>query len=245
MIELLRAGGEHVELRRDRCRGRSRTRRGSTCCAREVVAAGAGWSPRPRAGDAAAALAAAGAAPAAVRAPPRPLRRGALERRGRALARPGRRGLCRRGGVVRRRPLLVTANDYDVGLYNGDTGVVVDDGARGPLAAFARGAATGAAQPAPAAAVQTVHAMTVHRSQGSQFDTVTFLLPPAGVAAAHPRAALHRDHPGQDARPGGRHRGVRTPRGRPPGGPGQRAAAPLSCREFAECPLGQRVGAGS
>ena len=36
------------------------------------------------------------------------------------------------------RPLLVTANDYDVGLYNGDTGVVVRIG-DGVRAAFARG----------------------------------------------------------------------------------------------------------
>ena len=28
-------------------------------------------------------------------------------------------------------PLLVTANDYDVGLFNGDTGVVVDGGPLG------------------------------------------------------------------------------------------------------------------
>ena len=37
------------------------------------------------------------------------------------------------------RPLLVTANDYDLFLYNGDTGVVVDAPA-GVRAAFARGA---------------------------------------------------------------------------------------------------------
>ena len=36
-------------------------------------------------------------------------------------------------------PLLVTANDYEIGLYNGDTGVVVDDGTAGSIAAFGRG----------------------------------------------------------------------------------------------------------
>ena len=36
-------------------------------------------------------------------------------------------------------PLLVTANDYEIGLYNGDTGVVVADGDGGLVAAFGRG----------------------------------------------------------------------------------------------------------
>jgi exodeoxyribonuclease V alpha subunit len=75
------------------------------------------------------------------------------------------------------RPLLVTANDYEMGLYNGDTGVIVDTPA-GVRAAFARGAAATLFPPVRLDAVQTVHAMTVHRAQGSQFDRVTFLVPP-------------------------------------------------------------------
>ncbi|MPZ65858.1 MAG: exodeoxyribonuclease V subunit alpha [Pseudonocardiaceae bacterium] len=76
------------------------------------------------------------------------------------------------------RPLLVTANDYDLGLYNGDAGVVVHS-TQGPRAAFARGGAPTLVAPVRLSAVQTVHAMTVHRSQGSQFERVTALLPPA------------------------------------------------------------------
>ena len=38
--------------------------------------------------------------------------------------------------------------------------------------------------------------MTVHKSQGSQFDAVAVVLPDADVADPHPRAALHRRHPG-------------------------------------------------
>lgn len=73
------------------------------------------------------------------------------------------------------RPVLVTANDYDTGLYNGDTGVVVAT-ADGPRVAF-----PGRAPLAPSrlAEVATVHAMTVHRGQGSQFARVTVVLPPA------------------------------------------------------------------
>ena len=75
------------------------------------------------------------------------------------------------------RPLLVTANNYEMSLYNGDTGVIVEtpDGVR---AAFARGAAARLFSPVRLDAVQTVHAMTVHRAQGSQFDSVSFVMPP-------------------------------------------------------------------
>lgn len=78
------------------------------------------------------------------------------------------------------RPLLVTANDYALGLYNGDVGVVVaaDDGR--VLAAFDRGGQVVTVPPARLAGVETVHAMTVHKSQGSQFAAVTVVLPEPG-----------------------------------------------------------------
>jgi exodeoxyribonuclease V alpha subunit len=74
------------------------------------------------------------------------------------------------------RPILVTANDYGLGLYNGDTGVTVvrGDGLRAVLAAGAEPVefATGRLSD-----VDTMHAMTIHKSQGSQADEVTVLLP--------------------------------------------------------------------
>jgi exodeoxyribonuclease V alpha subunit len=76
------------------------------------------------------------------------------------------------------RPVLVTANDYGLGLYNGDTGVTVvgSDGLRAVIA--------GAEDPlefstSRLAEVETMHAMTIHKSQGSQADEVTVLLPPS------------------------------------------------------------------
>jgi exodeoxyribonuclease V alpha subunit len=75
------------------------------------------------------------------------------------------------------RPLLVTANDYELGLYNGDTGVVVDTG-QGVRAAFARGGEASMISPVRLDAVQTMHAMTVHRAQGSQFACVSVIVPP-------------------------------------------------------------------
>ena len=73
-------------------------------------------------------------------------------------------------------PLLVTSNDHEARVYNGDTGVVV---ARGDqlVAAFGRGSEPVLLHPGRLADVQTVHAMTIHRSQGSQYDTVSVLLP--------------------------------------------------------------------
>lgn len=74
------------------------------------------------------------------------------------------------------RPLLVTANDYGLQLYNGDTGVTVvrDDGLAAVVAA-----GTGPVEFSTSrlADVETVHAMTIHKSQGSQAQEVTVLLP--------------------------------------------------------------------
>jgi exodeoxyribonuclease V alpha subunit len=75
------------------------------------------------------------------------------------------------------RPLLVTSNDYGLGLYNGDTGVVVADEEGRAVAAFEQGAQVLRVSPSRLDAVETVYAMTVHKSQGSQFDTVALLLP--------------------------------------------------------------------
>ena len=77
------------------------------------------------------------------------------------------------------RPLLVTQNDYALRLYNGDTGVVVDGGGRRPVAVFDRGGSPLEVSPRRLAAVDTVHAMTVHKSQGSQFDAIAVILPDA------------------------------------------------------------------
>ena len=75
------------------------------------------------------------------------------------------------------RPVLVTANDYGLGLYNGDTGVTVadPDGLRAAIA--------GAAEPRAFATsrlpdLETMYAMTIHKSQGSQATEVTVLMPP-------------------------------------------------------------------
>jgi exodeoxyribonuclease V alpha subunit len=78
------------------------------------------------------------------------------------------------------RPLLVTENDYELGLYNGDTGVIVEGAGERPSAAFERGGEVQRLSPLRLGAVETVYAMTIHKSQGSQFETAAVLLPEAG-----------------------------------------------------------------
>jgi exodeoxyribonuclease V alpha subunit len=82
------------------------------------------------------------------------------------------------GGWYPGRPLLMTENDYELLLYNGDTGVVVEGGDGRLTAAFAGRDGVRRFSPSRLGAVETVHAMTVHKSQGSQFDTAAVLLPP-------------------------------------------------------------------
>lgn len=75
------------------------------------------------------------------------------------------------------RPLLVTANDYGLRVYNGDTGVVVT-GPDGLRAVIATAAGPLDFATSRLADIETMHAMTIHKSQGSQADEVTVLVPP-------------------------------------------------------------------
>jgi exodeoxyribonuclease V alpha subunit len=78
------------------------------------------------------------------------------------------------------RPLLVTTNDYTLEIYNGETGAAVL-GEDGRLRAWISGSG-GLHDFAPGRldAVETMHAMTIHKSQGSQAERVTVLLPDEG-----------------------------------------------------------------
>ena len=75
------------------------------------------------------------------------------------------------------RPLLVTENDYELRLYNGDTGVIVRSPQGRVSAAFERGGELLEFAPTRLGAIETALAMTIHKSQGSQFDTAVVLLP--------------------------------------------------------------------
>jgi exodeoxyribonuclease V alpha subunit len=84
------------------------------------------------------------------------------------------------GRWYRGQPLMVTQNDHHLKLYNGDIGVILQDVPPGKdLRAFFQ-APDGSIRrfhPARLPEHETVYAMTVHKSQGSEFDRVLLLLP--------------------------------------------------------------------
>ena len=78
--------------------------------------------------------------------------------------------------------LIVTENSYRHRLFNGDIGVCMRDAA-GTLVAWFPGDDAGhprAFHPAALPAHDSAFAMTVHKAQGSEFDTVWLLLPARG-----------------------------------------------------------------
>ncbi|OYU30677.1 MAG: exodeoxyribonuclease V subunit alpha [Comamonadaceae bacterium PBBC2] len=79
------------------------------------------------------------------------------------------------------RPIMVTRNDAQLGVFNGDVGVVLPN-ARGDLKAwFLDGDALRSVSVMRLAHVETAFAMTVHKSQGSEFWHTALVLPPGGA----------------------------------------------------------------
>jgi exodeoxyribonuclease V alpha subunit len=76
------------------------------------------------------------------------------------------------------RPLLATRNDPRSGLANGDPGVLVRAGTASK-AVFRRGGDLATFDLAELDAVDTAYALTVHKSQGSEYDTVAVVHPPS------------------------------------------------------------------
>ena len=79
------------------------------------------------------------------------------------------------------RPVLISRNDHGLGLYNGDLGLTISDGERlrvwfempdGQLRGFL---------PSRLPEHETAWAMTVHKSQGSEFAHTLLVLPESPV----------------------------------------------------------------
>ena len=91
-------------------------------------------------------------------------------------------GLAERGLIARDvewyegRPVLVTRNDYGVGVFNGDIGIAlrIDGQLR---VCFADGSTVRSIGVGRLAHVETAFAMTVHKAQGSEFDHAVLVLP--------------------------------------------------------------------
>ena len=81
------------------------------------------------------------------------------------------------------RPVLVTANDYDRDLFNGDVGVVWRRGGQAAVL-FEQGDGVREVPVSGLPEHETAWAMTVHKAQGSEFDDVLFALPAPGSEQA-------------------------------------------------------------
>jgi len=95
--------------------------------------------------------------------------------------------ILRREGLIQQesrwypeRPVMVTKNDYNLRLFNGDVGItLVDPEGNKELRVFFP-SQEGAIRKFPPLRLpehETVYAMTVHKSQGSEFKQVLFILP--------------------------------------------------------------------
>ncbi|WP_085317087.1 AAA family ATPase [Derxia lacustris] len=94
------------------------------------------------------------------------------------LAAAGRPDATGNGDWPHGRPLLITRNDPGTGLANGDVGLVLHD-ADGARAWFRLGDGLRAFPVARLPACETAWALSIHKSQGSEFDRVEIVLPDA------------------------------------------------------------------
>ena len=98
----------------------------------------------------------------------------------------GRENLIPKGRLgshpwYRGRPILITRNDYYLGLFNGDIGITLPDpdSSDDDLYVYFPDASGGVKRflPHRLPEHETVYAMTIHKSQGSEFDNVLLILP--------------------------------------------------------------------
>jgi exodeoxyribonuclease V alpha subunit len=92
-----------------------------------------------------------------------------------------KKGLIERSGRwYPGRPVMITRNDYNLRLFNGDIGIAMEtQGSDGELRVFFPGtdASLRSFPPLRLPDHETVYAMTVHKSQGSEFDEILFITP--------------------------------------------------------------------
>ncbi|WP_426076542.1 exodeoxyribonuclease V subunit alpha [Janthinobacterium sp. PSPC3-1] len=95
-----------------------------------------------------------------------------------------REGLLRRAEWYVGRPVMVTRNDYGTGVFNGDIGLTLRDPSR-PASLrvyFLEGDKVRSVLATRLRQVETAFAMTVHKSQGSEFRHTVLVLPQEGGA---------------------------------------------------------------
>lgn len=77
------------------------------------------------------------------------------------------------------KPVMITGNNYDLGLFNGDTGVLTGMSAGGVAEAFFPDTHSGVRRISALRlpSHETAFALTVHKTQGSEFDDVLLIMP--------------------------------------------------------------------
>lgn len=86
----------------------------------------------------------------------------------------------RTGNWYHGRPIMITQNDYQLELFNGDIGLITSDAENGETLRAQFPNSEGGIRsfsPARLPAHETVYATTIHKSQGSEFDRVLIVLP--------------------------------------------------------------------
>ncbi|WP_282177820.1 exodeoxyribonuclease V subunit alpha [Vibrio nereis] len=107
------------------------------------------------------------------------------------------------------RPVMVTRNDHALGLYNGDIGICIrtDVDGESKLKVFFElpDGSVKSVLPSRVPEHETAYAMTIHKSQGSEFDHTLMILPPeftpiltreliyTGITRAKNRLSLYAD----------------------------------------------------
>ena len=80
------------------------------------------------------------------------------------------------------RPIMITRNDPALSLFNGDIGIVAYDESGRLKVWFEQSGEMRSVLPSRLPEHETVFAMTVHKSQGSEFERVVMILPPTDSA---------------------------------------------------------------
>ncbi|MBN2189118.1 MAG: exodeoxyribonuclease V subunit alpha [Chitinispirillaceae bacterium] len=89
-------------------------------------------------------------------------------------------GISGRKGFFHGQPVIMTRNHHALDVYNGDTGIVVQERTGGLKAVFRRGNGLLNFAVDRLSGLEPAFAMTVHKAQGSEFDEVLLVLPDYG-----------------------------------------------------------------
>jgi len=103
------------------------------------------------------------------------------------------------------RPILITQNDYALGLYNGDIGLCLFDDEKAKVFFEQPDGSIKSVLASRIPEHETAYAMTIHKSQGSEFSHALMVLPPefspiltrelvyTGITRAKNRLSLYSD----------------------------------------------------